>query len=83
MASRGYPGAADTGKIISGLDDVSSTVFHAATRDTGEGLVTSGGRVLAVVAHGENVEQARKRAYDDVARIHFEGAHHRQDIGAR
>ena len=87
MASAGYPGAYETGFPISGVDDVDSDVqvFMAGAQLVSGGtedetLVTAGGRVLCVVASGETVAEARERAYDNVRRIHFEGAHYRTDI---
>jgi phosphoribosylamine--glycine ligase len=84
VASGGYPGPYKTGLPISGLDslDPDVLIFHAGTRLGGDGLVTGGGRVLNVVALGESLEAARLKAYDNVARIHFEGMHYRRDIGA-
>jgi len=85
MASGGYPGPYETGKPITGVEDVDDDVqvfFAGAARDDQGRLVTSGGRVLCVVARGETVEAARERAYDNVRRISFEGAHFRTDIGA-
>ena len=84
MASGGYPGKYDTGKPISGLDSCSQMedvhIFHAGTRRENGGIVTSGGRVLAVTALGQTVSDARARAYEAVAQIDFEGAHYRRDI---
>jgi phosphoribosylamine---glycine ligase len=83
MASEGYPGAYRTGVPIHGLDAVDSdvVVFHAGTRRREDGeLVTAGGRVLGVAATGLTLEAARAKAYDNVARISFEGAHYRRDI---
>ena len=84
MASGGYPGKYATGKAISGLDSCSHIedvhIFHAGTRRENGGIVTSGGRVLAVTALGQTVSDARARAYEAVARIDFEGAHYRRDI---
>ena len=87
MASAGYPEAYQTGFPISGLEsqDTSSLVFHAGTRHIIEGeessVVTSGGRVLAVVGRGDSLEQARQRAYARVGAIDFQGAYYRTDIG--
>ncbi|HWO93659.1 MAG TPA: phosphoribosylamine--glycine ligase [Dehalococcoidia bacterium] len=85
MASGGYPGPYRTGVPIEGLESVDDDVlvFHAGTalNDSGQ-LVTSGGRVLTVVALGDTVAQATARAYDNVGRIRFEGAHVRRDIAA-
>ena len=87
MAAGGYPGAYAKGAAISGLegllgnDDIK--VFHAGTRARGGRVVTSGGRVLCIVALGENVTRARQRAYGGVAGVAWEGAFMRTDIGYR
>ena len=86
MASPGYPGAYPRGAVISGVEDVDRDVqvfFAGAGRDERGRLVTNGGRVLCVVAQGPTVAEARERAYDNVKRISFEGAHYRTDIAAR
>ncbi|HKP93219.1 MAG TPA: phosphoribosylamine--glycine ligase [Chthoniobacterales bacterium] len=85
MASGGYPDKYETGKTISGLEAAASDsvqIFHAGTKRQDGQVVTSGGRVLAVTALGETVAAARERAYETVARIHFEGSHYRRDIAA-
>ena len=86
LASGGYPGSYETGKPISGLDavDADVAVFHAGTTVGDDGTVlTSGGRVLTVVAHGPTLADARARAYDNAARIEFEGCISRSDIALR
>ncbi len=86
MAAPGYPGPYATGAPIEGVDDVDEDVqvFMAGTATDAAGrLVTAGGRVLCVVASGATVVEARERAYDNVRRISFEGAHYRTDIAAR
>ncbi len=83
MASGGYPGSYETGKPITGVEDVDgdAQVFLAGARRDADGtLVTAGGRVLCVVAKAPTLGEARQRAYDNVRRIHFEGAHYRTDI---
>jgi len=84
MASSGYPGTYRTGLPITGLDalDEDLIVFHAGTRpgDKPGQVVTSGGRVLTVVALGKTVTEAREKIYSNINRIKFEGAHYRQDI---
>jgi len=83
MASGGYPDKYEVGKPISGLETAASDsvqIFHAGTRRENGGVVTSGGRVLAVTALGETMAAARTRAYEAVAKIHFEGCHFRRDI---
>jgi len=84
MASAGYPGSYQTGFPISGLDEVDSDVmvFHAGTKEgaaRGE-VVTAGGRVLTVAATGKDFTEAREKAYNNIARIHFEGCQYRRDI---
>lgn len=85
MASGGYPEHYEKGKEITGLEDVSPEVmvFHAGTKLENGKLYTSGGRVLGVVAKGEDIQAARKIAYENVEKIHFEGAQYRKDIGIK
>ena len=56
---------------------------HSGTQLDGGNLVTSGGRVLAVTALGQDLEEARRRAYQGVCKIHFAGMHYRKDIGRK
>jgi phosphoribosylamine--glycine ligase len=86
-AAPGYPASAVTGSPIGGLDDAAAvdgvTVFCAgvaADPDRPGGLVTAGGRVLAVTGQGPDVATARQRAYDAVGRVHFDGMQVRSDI---
>jgi phosphoribosylamine---glycine ligase len=87
LASGGYPGKYRSGLPITGveeanrLDDVQ--VFHAGTALQDGKLVTAGGRVLSVAAHGETLQKAVARVYDAAARISFEGMHYRRDIAHR
>ena len=87
MASGGYPGQYDTGKLIRGLNSAAAmedvVVFHAATKQTDEGLVTSGGRVLGVTGLGDSLPDAIATAYRAADQISFDGAHSRRDIGGR
>ena len=84
MASGGYPKAYEKGKEITGLADVKdSFVFHAGTAVRGGTFVTSGGRVLGVTAVAPTLEEAIRKAYADVEKIHFEAAHYRRDIGVK
>jgi phosphoribosylamine--glycine ligase len=82
MASGGYPGSYKTGFPITGLDDLDKDVivFHAGTRLEGGKIVTSGGRVLAVVARGKSLTEAREKVYKNITRINFKGCHYRKDI---
>lgn len=82
MVSGGYPGDYEKGKVISGLDAVEdSIVFHAGTKAAGNGVVTSGGRVLSVSSYGETVADALAKSYENIARINFDGKYSRRDIG--
>jgi phosphoribosylamine--glycine ligase len=87
MASRGYPASSSKGDAIGGLEAVERhegvEVFHAATTRSDQGLVTAGGRVLTVTGLGDTYREARARAYEAVAEIHFEGEQHRSDIALR
>ena len=85
VAAHGYPANARTGDLVAGLEDaarvVGVQVFHAGTTVTSTGdIVSSGGRVLSVTAHGQSLAQARERAYMAVDLIGLEGSHHRRDI---
>ena len=84
LASAGYPGTYETGKAISGLNEVAKLedvqVFHAGTKIVADQVVTAGGRVLAVTALGSTIAAARDRAYAAASRIRFEGCHYRRDI---
>jgi phosphoribosylamine--glycine ligase len=82
-ASGGYPGPIETGRPLRGLDSLDPDVlcFHAGTRRGEDGaLVTSGGRVLTVVARGDTLDAARQHAYRNIERLAFEGMRYRRDI---
>lgn len=85
MASGGYPGSYKSGEVIGGLDSVGqgAIAFHAGTKRTDAGLVTSGGRVLGLTALGADVAAAREKAYAAVAKVEFTGAQYRSDIGIK
>ncbi len=86
MASAGYPDSSSSGDVITGVDDAETLadvhVIQAGTAERDGDLVTAGGRVLAVVATGGSVAEARERAYEGVSRIAFDGAQARTDIAA-
>lgn len=85
-ASGGYPeqDPLQTGFVIEGLDEAAKVedvvIFHAATKPENDRLVTSGGRVLAVSALGENIAGARERSYEAIEKISFQGMRFRTDI---
>lgn len=92
IASEGYPGRYERGRVINNLEEVDATpdvkIFHSGTivrRDTrgveDDRIVTDGGRVLSVSALGKDFAQARERAYKAAAKIRFQGAWYRRDIG--
>lgn len=87
MASGGYPGDYEKGKIITGIDSADALedvkVFHAGTAERDGKIVTSGGRVLGVTARGKDIPQAIERAYEACALIKWDGAQYRTDIGAK
>jgi phosphoribosylamine---glycine ligase len=87
LASAGYPGKPDTGKVIEGIAGAESLagvkVFHAGTEFRDMKLLNSGGRVLGVTAIAESLPAAVERAYAAVNKIQFEGMHYRHDIGAK
>lgn len=84
VASGGYPEDFEKGKIISGLsenygDDV--IVFQAGTKNEQDAIVTSGGRVLAITAYGDSIENAVKKSLAVAEKIQFEKKYFRKDIG--
>jgi len=89
LASKGYPGTFEKGKVITGIEETEREksnvdIYHSGTAlNNQEQLVTNGGRVLAVSAWDETLEKAIKIAYQAVDGIDFEGKHYRRDIAAK
>lgn len=87
VASGGYPGSYEKGKLITGLQEAAKdenvVIFHAGTRAVGRRFLTDGGRVLGVTALGATFGEARDRAYNAVGSIEFEGMYFRTDIAER
>jgi len=87
MASAGYPGSYEKGKVIFGLKEsarvTDAFVFHAGTAFKDGKVVTSGGRVLGVTALGKGIREAVGKAYEVVGKISWEGAYFRKDIGQK
>lgn len=85
LSSGGYPGKYDVGFPILGLDQAAACsdteVYHAGTTQSGGEVLTAGGRVLCVTSLGKDLDAARKRAYEAVTKIRFQGAYYRGDIG--
>lgn len=84
LAAQGYPESPVTGKPITGADagseDRGVRAAGVKTSEDGSGLLSSGGRVVNVVATGETLEQARTKAYEELKNIQLEGSHYRTDI---
>ncbi|HXJ21083.1 MAG TPA: phosphoribosylamine--glycine ligase [Polyangia bacterium] len=85
LAAQGYPEKTRLGDPIGGLPEPTDElrVFHAGTRRDAGRLLTAGGRVLGVTAHGADLDAARQRAYQAIDQIQFDGMHFRRDIGLR
>lgn len=89
IASGGYPGKIEIDKPIEGLIEADKfkdvLIFHAGTKlaQGPERHLTNGGRVLNVVSLGDDIEDARKKAYNAIDKIHFDGMHYRKDIGLK
>lgn len=87
LASGGYPGSYEKGKLITGIEEAEKDpqvlVFHAGTVEEDGKLYTNGGRVLNVTAWDSNLKRATERAYSAVEKIHFEGMHYRKDIARK
>ena len=83
LVSGGYPEAYEKGKVINGLDQVSSEniVFHAGTRVAAGQILTNGGRVIAVSSYGANKEEALAKSFEGAKVIDFEKKYFRSDIG--
>ncbi len=82
LVSGGYPGDYEKGKSVRGLDKTSNcVVFHAGTKNSVGGVVTAGGRVLAVSSWGKTMKEALGVSYSNAALLEFEGHYYRKDIG--
>jgi phosphoribosylamine--glycine ligase len=87
MAAKGYPGAYAKGEPIGGIEAAEAIggvkVFHAGTAMKDGTLVSAGGRVLNVTAHGPTIAAAQEKAYRAIGRITWPGGFFRRDIGGR
>lgn len=82
LVSGGYPGAYEKGHPIKGLDSVENAlVFHAGASNDGDKVVTSGGRVMAVTAFGNDYKAALSKSYQAISNINFQGMNYRKDLG--
>jgi len=84
LASGGYPGAYEKGKLITGLEDVKDAqIIHAGTRKEDDDILTNGGRVLNIVCLGKNLKEAVDKAYSAIDGINFDGLFFRRDIAKK
>lgn len=82
VVSGGYPEDFEKGKVILGIENVTdSIVFHAGTKTENGAVVTNGGRVLAVTSYGETFQEAIKKSYQNIQKLHFDTMYYRKDIG--
>jgi len=82
MVSGGYPEDYEKGFEISGLENIKdSMVFHAGTTIDNGKVVTNGGRVLAITSFGADFEEAIKKSYQNIDKLHFDKMYFRKDIG--
>ncbi len=82
LVSGGYPEAYEKGKEISGLENVVDSIpFHAGAKLENGKVVTSGGRVLAITSYGNTYDEALKKSYQNIDKLHFDKMNYRKDIG--
>ena len=82
LVSGGYPEDFEKGKVISGIENVTdSIVFHAGTKLEDNFVVSNGGRVLAVTSYGDDFQEAIKKSYQSIDKLHFDTMYFRKDIG--
>ncbi len=82
LVSGGYPEDYEKGKVISGIENVEdSVIFHAGTKLENNQIVSNGGRVLAITSFGDNFEEAIKKSYQNIEKLHFDKMYFRKDIG--
>ena len=82
IVSGGYPEEYDKGKIITGIENVQdSIVFQAGTKMENGQIVSNGGRVLAITSFGDNFQEAIKKSYQNIDKLHFDKMYFRTDIG--
>ena len=82
LVSGGYPEDYEKGKIISGIESIKDAlVFHAGTKTENGGIVTNGGRVMAITCFGNDYAEAIKKSYQNIEKLHFDKMYFRKDIG--
>ncbi|WP_034060336.1 phosphoribosylamine--glycine ligase [Lacinutrix jangbogonensis] len=82
LVSGGYPEAYEKGKVISGIESIKGSIaFHAGAQLKDDKVVTSGGRVMAITSFGNTYQEAIKKSYQNIERLHFDKINYRKDIG--
>jgi phosphoribosylamine--glycine ligase len=82
LVSGGYPENFEKGKVISGLANITdSIVFHAGTKLENDTVVSNGGRVMAITSYGDSFQEAIKKSYQNIDKLHFDKMNFRKDIG--
>jgi phosphoribosylamine--glycine ligase len=82
VVSGGYPNEYQKDMLITGLENIeNSIVFHAGTKASNQEIFTNGGRVLAVTSYGNSIEEATKKSYQNIEKLHFDKMYYRKDIG--
>jgi len=82
LVSGGYPEAYEKGKVISGVENITESIpFHAGAKVENGKIVTSGGRVMAITSYGNTYQEAIKKSYQSIEKLHFDKMYYRKDIG--
>ena len=82
LVSGGYPQAYKKGIVIEGIQEVEdSIVFHAGTKLMEKNILTNGGRVMAITSYGKDFNEALKKSYQNIDKIHFDNMYYRKDLG--
>jgi len=82
VVSGGYPEDYDKGFEITGLEKIQDSIaFHAGTKLENDKVVTNGGRVIAITSFGDNFQEAIKKSYQNIEKLHFDKMYYRKDIG--
>jgi len=82
LVSGGYPEAYEKGKVMTGFNTIENSIpFHAGTKQDGENIVTSGGRVLALTSFGTDINDALQYSFANAKKIDFDKKYYRTDIG--
>ena len=82
LVSGGYPEAYEKGKVITGLDAIEGSIpFHAGAQLQNGKIVTTGGRVMAITSYGNTYQEAIKKSYQNIEKLHFDKMNYRRDIG--